>query len=334
MMTEAFIQREHNAAQAAQHHNLMLQTYSPDDINKIILGSSIQYIMSPGSCDYDRSITVDDDRLFIVDWSTCPEIKRKDFDVPNWLSMNHLWITDLDTVGMIRYLSDHYSEDKICALNYASYTNPGGMYMKGSMAQEEFLCHHSNLYEVLSNPATMQAYYDWNRKNRNRCLYSNNILYTPNISFSSNRVSVITAAAPNIRTVDRYKYDVTNDERDEALIHRILAVLETAKINGVNALIAGAFGCGVFKNNPRYVLIAFDMFHTAYYAQVMDLWLAIPRSNYNHNYSVFYDTFLKCCEYCNSHSVDDLYSAKAEFYSSIEPRFTTRLLSVIDDLRR
>jgi hypothetical protein len=126
---------------------------------------------------------------------------------------------------------------------------------------------------------------------------------------------------------------VTNDEHHEALIPRILAVLETAKLNGVNALIAGAFGCGVFKNNPRHVLITFDMFHTAYYERAMDLWLAVPRSNYNHNHSVFHDTFLECRDYCSSHSVDDLFSAKAEFYRSIEPRFTTKLLSIIDDLR-
>ena len=36
--------------------------------------------------------------------------------------------------------------ERLAALNFASFKNPGGMYMEGSSAQEESLCHYSILY--------------------------------------------------------------------------------------------------------------------------------------------------------------------------------------------
>ena len=36
-------------------------------------------------------------------------------------------------------------------LNFASFKNPGGMFLKGSPAQEEALCHNSILYPILDS---------------------------------------------------------------------------------------------------------------------------------------------------------------------------------------
>ena len=47
----------------------------------------------------------------------------------------------------------------IVALNFASYKNPGGQFINGSMAQEESLCHASMLYPVLNSSKANDLFY-------------------------------------------------------------------------------------------------------------------------------------------------------------------------------
>lgn len=71
-----------------------------------------------------------------------------------------------------------YREGKTCVLNFASFKNPGGGFLKGAVAQEEYLCQNSTLYNVLSK---FPAYYEQNRLNTNDALYWNRAVYSPSI---------------------------------------------------------------------------------------------------------------------------------------------------------
>lgn len=158
-----------------------------------------------------------------------------------------------DTVGAIM----RFPGEKVCALNFASYKNPGGLFLKGSKAQEECLCHESFLYNVLKE---FPDYYRWNFKNANRSLYLNRALYSPDIIFERGeqrkKCDILTCAAPNKSAAQNYS-GVTEFENTEALKSRIHFLLSVAAEEGVTTLILGAYGCGVFGQNPNEVAAIF-----------------------------------------------------------------------------
>lgn len=141
---------------------------------------------------------------------------------------------------------------KICLLNFASFKNPGGGFMSGALAQEEDLCHRSYLYEVLV--AFKDSYYQEGLKYLHRGMYTDRMLYTPSVLFEgSNGVTkeadVITCAAPNFagsKNVDR-------EENTTWLSRRIDRVFTVAETMGVDTFIVGAWGCGVFGQDPEEV---------------------------------------------------------------------------------
>lgn len=165
-------------------------------------------------------------------------------------------VDTLDSVSAIM----KYAEDgkNMAVLNFASYKNPGGQFINGSKAQEECLCHASNLYNVLSE--FEHSYYDWNSKNLNRSLYRDRALYSPDIVFSKDgkevHCGVITCASPNKSAAQKY-CNVSDQENSMALRGRIEYVLKIAKDNCVDTLILGAYGCGVFGQDPEEVASVF-----------------------------------------------------------------------------
>lgn len=96
---------------------------------------------------------------------------------------------------------------KICILNFASYKNPGGGYLNGSMAQEESLCYASTLYNVLER---QKDYYAYNNKHLNYALYTNRALYGPQIYFPAFDFycDVITCAVPNLTACKKFNPEV------------------------------------------------------------------------------------------------------------------------------
>lgn len=169
------------------------------------------------------------------------------------------YVLPLTTVEAIFSTDDLFGRGKVAVLNFASFKNPGGKFLEGSLAQEESLCHSSFLYNVLSR--FNETYYAKNRKYTNRSMYMNRAIYTPNITFfyTDNEfqtryttADVITCAAPNYAAGSKY-CGVTDTENTIALYERCRFVLDIAIENGVDTLILGAYGCGVFGQNPYTV---------------------------------------------------------------------------------
>ncbi|MER5748566.1 TIGR02452 family protein [Streptomyces sp. NPDC002088] len=150
----------------------------------------------------------------------------------------------------------------VAVLNFSSARNPGGGYLNGAQAQEEALCRASALYTCLLQA---REFYDHHRTHRDP-FYTDRVIHAPAVPvFRDDRgrlldepftAGFLTAAAPNAGVVLR-----TAPERASELPHalsvRAERVLETAAAHRYRRLVLGAWGCGVFRNDPVQVAAAF-----------------------------------------------------------------------------
>lgn len=213
-----------------------------------------------------------------------------DFDLDiNVSKPTKIILEDLDTVSA----ASKYKDGKCALLNFSSYVHPGGMFIEGSKAQEECICHESFLYNVLFEFES--SFYAWNNKYKNRALYTNRGLYSPDIVFEhvgkTFTYDVITCAAPNKSAAQKYQ-NVSDAENTKYLRSRIKFLLDIAADNNVNTLILGAYGCGVFGQNPEEVANIFKEYLDSSHKCFNQVIFAIPSGN-NGNFEAFKKIFNK-----------------------------------------
>lgn len=189
-----------------------------------------------------------------------------------------------DTVTALLNVSKE-NPGKVAILNFASYKNPGGGYLKGSFAQEEALCSESTLYPVLAK--FEHTYYDWNREHLNHALYTNRALYSPEIIFKRDNeevvTNVITCAAPNYYCAGRQ--GISYEENIKALTSRVKFMYDVAEDNSIDTLILGAWGCGVFRQDAY--IVAELLINEAIGRSFNQVIFAVPNNNRNNNYYYF-----------------------------------------------
>ena len=123
--------------------------------------------------------------------------------------------------------------DEVCCLNFASAKNPGGGFLNGAHAQEEGLARSSGLYASLR---TAGEFYDFHRA-QGDLLYSDHMIYSPGVPV--------------------FRDDAAAARIPEVLRLRAARILALAYGNGHRRLVLGAWGCGVFRNDPAEVAAAF-----------------------------------------------------------------------------
>jgi uncharacterized protein (TIGR02452 family) len=146
---------------------------------------------------------------------------------------------------------------RVVALNFASAKHPGGGFLGGAIAQEESLCRSSGLYACLNG----NAMYAFHAK-AGGGFYTNYAIYSPDVPVfftdAGNplprpyQCSFITSPAVNAGVfVQQNGGSVEAVRREmEARIDKVLAV---AARHGHDTLILGAWGCGVFRNDPAMI---------------------------------------------------------------------------------
>ncbi|WP_328929017.1 TIGR02452 family protein [Streptomyces sp. NBC_00190] len=163
----------------------------------------------------------------------------------------------------------------VAVLNFASARNPGGGYVRGAKAQEEALCRASALYETLLEAP---EYYEIHRAERST-FYTDRVIHSPGVPVFRDdrgallenpfRVGFLTSPAPNAGTIRRQEPERAA-EIPAALARRAGLVLEVAALHGYRGLVLGAWGCGVFRNDPAEVAEAFRGLLAGRFAGVFD----------------------------------------------------------------
>ncbi|MEV7284891.1 TIGR02452 family protein [Streptomyces sp. NPDC093252] len=148
--------------------------------------------------------------------------------------------------------------DGTAVLNFASARNPGGGYLNGAQAQEEALCRASALYACLLRAP---EYYDHHRTHRDP-FYTDRVIHSPGVPvFRDDRGALLdtpftagflTSPAPNTGVIRRTAPDRAAGI-PEALRSRAERVLQVAAAHGYRRVVLGAWGCGVFQNDPATV---------------------------------------------------------------------------------
>jgi uncharacterized protein (TIGR02452 family) len=150
----------------------------------------------------------------------------------------------------------------VAALNFASARKPGGGVTSGARAQEEDLARASGLYEALLR---CPEFYAFHRAHPDP-FYSDRIIYAPDVPVFRRDAgswlpeplpaSFLTSPAPNRRIIERDKPQAVG-ELPDVLTTRARAILAVAAHHGASHLVLGAWGCGVFGNDPTHVAQAF-----------------------------------------------------------------------------
>ena len=169
------------------------------------------------------------------------------------------------TFTAARRLVDEFGPGKVAALNFASAKNPGGGFLSGSQAQEESLARASALHACLERHAT---YYDENRRTSS-LLYTDHMIVSPRVPVFRDdedrlleapwEVTIVTAPAPNAGAVAKNNAH-DGDRIVPTFRRRIEHVLAAVVVFDQSALVLGAWGCGVFGNDPATVAGLFAEF--------------------------------------------------------------------------
>ncbi|GAB3138148.1 TIGR02452 family protein [Micromonospora sonneratiae] len=168
--------------------------------------------------------------------------------------------------------------DNVACLVFASAKNPGGGFLGGAKAQEESIARSSALYPCLLTASDFYAFH----RQQHDLRYSDRVIYSPRVPVYRDdkgnlldrpyQTTFLTAAAPNLGAIVRNQPAHASDV-PAVLRRRARRVLQVAAAHRHRTLVLGAWGCGVFRNDPTTVANAFaealqtvDQFHRVVFA--------------------------------------------------------------------
>ena len=164
-------------------------------------------------------------------------------------------VINASTVKVV--IDEAKSNYKVAALNFASARSPGGGFLSGAMAQEEAIAASSGLY---STQLLHGTYYEKNRRTKSM-MYTDHAIYSPDVVFFRDETnnllenpitcSILTLPAVNMGQVKAKGEDISTAKQTMKNRMRLAIAILAHERN--HTIILGAYGCGVFGNDPNDV---------------------------------------------------------------------------------
>ncbi len=165
-------------------------------------------------------------------------------------------VENIGALAAARRLLDE-GHARVCVLNFASAYLAGGGWLRGSQAQEEALVRVSALYPSLLAAPRYYAYH----KQRQDPMHSDYAIYSPAVPvFREARGELLSAPWPcsfvTCPAVQAKKVRAAGGSEgaiESAMARRVARVLAIMALHGHDAIVLGAWGCGVFGNAPETI---------------------------------------------------------------------------------
>lgn len=249
-----------------QQRNINISDYkpSPKPPNTIQFKFSPEELKNQKIADENRQI-VESNKFHITESETIDEdehiqIKKRLIEKVANHQNTSIIVKKMSTIEATIEIHSNLKEDekqtkKICVLNFANPFKPGGGYLNGRMAQEEALCRQTLLYPTLEH----SRMYEFNKSDQMNSIEYDTMIYSPDVHVIRDdrysilndnifRINVISAPA-----VDNRK-DILDLSKAELVMERRIRKIISLAIDKKNDFIVlGAFGCGVFRNDPKIV---------------------------------------------------------------------------------
>lgn len=200
-----------------------------------------------------------------------------------------------EAINCNQYNKNQGKDLKICILNFADAFKPGGGYLNGRSPQEETLCRQTLLYPTLINEESLQMY-EKNKNIENYSIEHDSMIYSKDVEvirddsyeFLEDKFYVNIISAPAFD--NRKKSD---DDNNFIMERRIRKIIKLAAYENNDVLILGAFGCGVFRNDPYDISKIFRdvLINENLKDYFQSIWFPIYKSE--RNFNIFKRTFTR-----------------------------------------
>lgn len=162
---------------------------------------------------------------------------------------DNISVINSDTVSA---LVDYYQSGKTCVLNMASYQRPGGGVYNGAKAQEECLFRCSNLSSVIGT--------DHYPLKESEALYTTGAVFFKDVNYDYMQditCDVVTLPALRLSGVLDTRGNIYHQSRGteyrDITKNKIRLMLSLAHNMNCKNIILGAWGCGVYGNDPEII---------------------------------------------------------------------------------